>query len=190
MIREIITAIKTRQSVYPKFYNNEPVPLTVVEELLEIANTAPTHRFTQPWRFVVFSGNARDRLGKFLSDEYQRLTPAEKYSPLKHKKRYKNAVKASHVIAIVMQRDPDERVPEWEELAAVSCAVQNLWIATSAMGYGGYWSTPQEMVGSPPVLNLEEGQKCLGLFYLGSHDLGILPKVRGDYKEKVKFLNQ
>ncbi|TVR79328.1 MAG: nitroreductase [Saprospirales bacterium] len=184
---EVIEAIKNRQSVYPKFFNGESVPLGAVEELIEIANTAPTHRLTQPWRFAVFSGDARQRLAKFLSDEYKRLIPPEKYSELKHKKRYDNVVKSSHIIAIIMQRDIEKHVPEWEEIAAVSCAVQNLWIAASAMGYGGYWSTPLEMVGRPAILKLDEGQRCLGLFYLGNHELGILPKVRGDYRDKVKF---
>ena len=42
-----------------------------------------------------------------------------------------------------MQRDPGERIPEWEELASVACAVQNMWLSATSYGIGAYWSSPK-----------------------------------------------
>lgn len=36
-----------------------------------------------------------------------------------------------------MQANPDKLQPEWEELAATSCAVQNMQLMSHALGVGG-----------------------------------------------------
>ena len=41
-----------------------------------------------------------------------------------------------------MQRDPKESVPEWEEIASVAMAVQNMWLMAQELNLGGYWSSP------------------------------------------------
>ena len=66
-----------------------------------------------------------------------------------------------------MRRDKDKSVPEWEEVAATSMAVQNLWIAMVNSKVAGYWSTPKYSKDVSTFLNLNEGERCLGLFYLG-----------------------
>lgn len=37
-----------------------------------------------------------------------------------------------------------DSVPLWEEHAAVACAVQNMWLAATAAGVSGYWTSWQE----------------------------------------------
>ena len=51
---EINHLIKNRRSVFPNLYTGEPVPKEVIDQMLENANWAPTHKFTEPWRFTVF----------------------------------------------------------------------------------------------------------------------------------------
>ncbi len=36
--------------------SGKPIPDDIIWQLLENANWAPTHKFTEPWRFTVFSG--------------------------------------------------------------------------------------------------------------------------------------
>ena len=40
-----------------------------------------------------------------------------------------------------MQRDPNESIPEWEEIASVSMSVQNMWLMATNLNIGGYWSS-------------------------------------------------
>src|SRR5918995_2304412 len=56
---DAITAIKQRASV--RRYRLEPIPRDVVEHLLECAVRAPNHKLTQPWRFAVITGAAKER---------------------------------------------------------------------------------------------------------------------------------
>ena len=180
--------LRRRASIFPAMYTDEPVDEAVIHELLENANWAPNHKKTEPWRFTVIRGDARRRLADFLGDTYRRVTPAADFSEKKHQKLATNPTKADTVIAICMQRDPEERLPEWEELAAVAMAVQNLWLTATAHGLGGYWSSPGLINHLGPFLNLGEGERCLGLFYLARHRAPELPRTRGDIAEKVTWM--
>ena len=87
-----------------------------------------------------------------------------------------------------MQRDPQERVPEWEEIAAVACAVQNIWIGCASLGLGGYWSSPKTIDYMHEFTSMEVGEKCLGLFYLGYHNQPQLAKNRTSWQQKVAWI--
>jgi nitroreductase len=157
--------------------------------LLENANWAPTHRLTEPWRFRVFhSEESRRRLGAYMSDFYQKNTPPELFSEEKMKKNGENPLLSGAVIAVVMQRDPEERIPEFEEIASVAMAVQNMWLSSAALGLGCYWSTPKAALEAGEFLNLQPGERCLGLFYLGWHEMPEIPGKRKPVEEKVTWV--
>ena len=54
----IVETIQNRRSIFPKQMSGEQVPQEVIDKMLELANWAPTHRHTEPWRFKVYSGDA------------------------------------------------------------------------------------------------------------------------------------
>ena len=60
--QEISKIIKLRQSVFPRHFNGKIIDNDIVLELLNNANTAPSHRMTQPWFFKVFSGKSKEKL--------------------------------------------------------------------------------------------------------------------------------
>lgn len=180
--------IRKRRSIFPKTYNDKPIPKSIIEEVLENANWAPTHRLTQPWRFKVFTGASLQRLGDYLGDFYMNNTKKEEFSEAKLKKTKESPVQSACVIAICMQRDATGSVPEWEELAAVACAVQNMWLTCTAYGIGSYWSTPKAALHGDDFLGLGEGERCLGLFYMGYHDLPDLPGRRSPISEKTTWI--
>lgn len=159
--------IASRRSVYPDQFVEKEISREVLEDLLSSANCAPSHRKTYPWRFVVVTGEAKTNFSQFLADAYKKTTPEEKYSSFKYKKIGEKPLKSGAVIAICMQRDPKERVPEWEEVAATAMAVQNMWLRLEEFDLGGYWSTPGLKDSFGEYYELPAGQICLGFFYLG-----------------------
>lgn len=181
--------IKKRRSIFPKTYKDAPIPVEIIQQILENANWAPTHRFTEPWRFKVFRGNGLQRLGNFMAELYKTHVSAPQFSEMKYNKTKKKPIQSACVIAICMQRDPEERVPEWEELAAVACAVQNMWLSCTAYGIGSYWSSPKTLAKAGDFMNLQEGERCLGLFYMGYHDLPEIPGKRQPIGEKVVWID-
>ncbi|MCW5922663.1 MAG: nitroreductase [Saprospiraceae bacterium] len=189
-VSDITDLILRRRAVFPKFYiPGKPIERALIEQLLENANWAPTHRLTEPWRFRVFhSEESRQKLGAYLSDFYQKNTPPEQFSEEKMKKSGENPLLAGAVIAIVMQRDAEERVPEFEEIAAVAMAVQNMWLTCAASSLGCYWSTPRAALEADTFLSLQPGERCLGFFYLGWHNMPAIPGKRQPIEEKVTWL--
>ncbi len=179
--------IRTRRSVYPRMYMGEPIGREEIMDILESANHAPTHKLTQPWRFRVMQGEALERLGKFLAESYRDRTPGELFSDAKYEKMQRKPVQSACVIGIYMQRDPAERLPEWEEISAVACAVQNMWLSCTARGIGAYWSTPSAFVNASEFFDLEEGERCLGLFYMGRWNPVDLPVKRDPVESKVTW---
>ncbi|MDX1941209.1 MAG: nitroreductase [Saprospiraceae bacterium] len=182
---QISELIQKRRAIFPKMYNDHVIPRQIIEVILENANWAPTHRLTEPWRFKVFTGEALKRLAQYLGDYYKQTTSADQFSEEKYQKNMENPLRSACVIAICMQRDPEIRVPEWEEIAAVACAVQNMWLTCTVYGIGSYWGTPGAALNANEFLRLNEGERCLGFFYMGYHDMLELPGKRNPITEKT-----
>ena len=181
--------IRRRRAIYPKTYlPGKPIARDLIERLLENANWAPTHKMTEPWRFRVFhSEESRRQLGAYLVDYYQKNTAQDEFSAEKMKKMADNPLRSGAVIAICIQPDPTAGLPEWEEVAAVACAVQNMWLTCTEIGLGCYWSTPSAILQAKDLLQLQPDERCLGLFYLGWHDLPELPGKRGPVENKTRW---
>ncbi|AFL81095.1 nitroreductase [Aequorivita sublithincola DSM 14238] len=164
----ISETIKNRRAVFPAQYNDQPISKEEILAILETANWAPTHKRTEPWRFKVFHGESQVALGKFAAETYKQTT--SNFSEFTYAKFMDNPVKAGCVIAICMQRDPKESLPEWEEIAATSMAVQNMWLTVHEMGIGAYWASPGIIKHMDKLIKMEEGEQCLGFFYMGKYN--------------------
>jgi nitroreductase len=170
----IFDLIKKRRAVFPAQYNKKPITKSDLVKILEAANWAPTHKKTEPWRFKVLLGESKEKLGLFLSYKY--MDTEVKPKEIKTRKLMENPKKAAAVIAICMQRDPKESIPEWEEIAATAMAVQNMWLCCTELGIGSYWSSPGLIQYMDEFFVMNEGEKCLGFFYMGYYD-GEVPEV-------------
>lgn len=179
--------IQNRRAVFPKFYiPGKPIDRAILEQLLENANWAPTHKRTEPWRFRVFhSEESRKRLSAYLVDFYKRNTSPDQFSEEKMTAAGANPLRAGAVIAVVLHPDPAANLPDFEEIASVAMAVQNMWLSCAALGLGSYWSSPRAALEAGDFLQLEEGERCLGLFYLGWHEMPPVEGKRGAAAEKV-----
>ena len=139
LINEVIEA---RRSFYQQQYSGEQVSDEIVHQILKNANWAPTHKLTEPWRFVVFTREGLSKLAEFQAALYKKMTLADNSFK---EERYQNLLTkpmlSSHIISVGMKRDPKESVPEVEEIGAVFCAVQNMYLTASAYGVGAYLST-------------------------------------------------
>jgi nitroreductase len=180
--------IKKRRAVFPHMFNDKKIPKRTIEQILENANYAPTHKLTEPWRFKILRGSALKRLSTFLITDYEKNTPKELQNDMKKKKMSENPIRSTCVITICMKRH--EILPEWEELAAVAMAVQNMWLTCTAYGIGSYWSSPPAIERMGDLLGLADDEKCLGLFYMGYSDMPLPEGKRTPIAEKVVWLDK
>ncbi|WP_339611257.1 nitroreductase, partial [uncultured Planktosalinus sp.] len=178
----ILDIIKRRRAVFPAQYNENPITKNQILHVLEAANWAPTHKRTEPWRFKVIQGESLIKLGNFLAEKYK--TTSGKFSEFQYKKLKENPSKASCIIAICMQRDPNESLPEWEEIAATAMAVQNMWLMCTDLNIGAYWSSPGLIKYMHDFFEFNEGEKCLGFFYMGKFDEQLFEGTRQPIEDK------
>ncbi|MEP1035071.1 nitroreductase [Ekhidna sp.] len=180
--------IRKRRSVYPMQYINKPIPKEILAELMINANHAPTHKLTEPWRFRIFTGNGKKRLGEFLAKKYEEITPD--FTTAKFEKIKVNPQKAGAVLAIILHRDPAERVPEWEEIASVACAVQNIWLALEQYELGGYWSSPPLCKFLGEHIKLAQNESCIGFFYIGYCGSTERIIAKKPIEEKIEWIEE
>lgn len=168
-LSELKEIIRNRRTVKPESYSSRVVQKDMVTEILNNALWAPTHGLTQPWHFVIFSGNELINLGEFMAKVYKNTTPTDQFLDKKFEKTLNRPAMASVVIAICMKRQDIEKIPEIEEIQAVACAVQNMYLTATAYGLAPYWSSGDISYSNEMKTYLKLGDKdrCLGLFYLG-----------------------
>ena len=168
-LSEITAVIRDRRTIYPEFFSDRKVHKEQIELLLNNAIWAPTHGMTQPWRFRVFMDEGKTVLGEFLRQMYLDFTPKENQKAIKLNRMTDRPNRASAVIVVSMKRQAEENIPEIEEVEAVACAIQNMYLTCTAYGLGGFWSTPKFIYTAAmnEFLGLAEKDKCLGLFYVG-----------------------
>jgi nitroreductase len=182
--------IRHRRSTYPPQYSGEVIDKAIVEQILENANWAPTHGKTEPWRFIVFTGEGIKKLAQYQADMYQKNTPEQDFQEDKYEKLLSQPLSASHIIAIGMKRQPSGKIPEIEEIESVACAVQNMYLTANAYGLGCYWGSggitykPE----AKSFLGLEQDDKLLGFFYLGVIAKASPDNTRTPIQEKVTWV--
>lgn len=180
--------IKARRATPPGLLMKTEISKETIEKLLENASWAPNHKKTEPWRFKVYTGKLKQELAE-ACHEILVKQQAEGYPVAEEKvaKFTANLQKVPVAIAIILQRDAAQRLPEWEEVAAVSMAVQNMWLTATEMGLGAFWATPDFVNLFSEVLQLEEGQKALGFFYVGEIMMDYPSPGRSDLATKVEW---
>lgn len=162
--------IQTRRSIFPSQYTNGVIPQSDLLKILESARWAPNHRKTEPWSYKVLQGTALTDLGNFMVEQFSLST--DKAVPLKLKKLQEKLEVTTVMILIFKSRDVKESIPEWEEIAAVSMSVQNMWLTTHNLGYGCYWSSPKSFADMSKFskITVEDREEFLGFLYIGTYD--------------------
>lgn len=157
--------IENRRSVFPKDYTGEEIPQEILDEILSSAQFAPNHKKTKPWRFKVFKAEEKQNLAKEIQRIYKETTPEHLFLEKKYLD-FEDKISKSNVL-ISISVNFSGLLPEWEEIAATAMAVQNMYLTCHANEIGCYWSSHNIINHLGNFLNLEENQRCIGLFYLG-----------------------
>ncbi|MBS1488207.1 MAG: nitroreductase [Bacteroidetes bacterium] len=183
--------IHSRRSVYTRDYSGERVDDAIVLQMLENANWAPSHKLTEPWRFVVFTNDGLKKLADFQSACYKQVTTSngtfdkKKWEGLKTK-----PLECSHIIAIGMKRHAEKGLPEWEELGAVFCAIENMYLTATVYGVGCYLSTGgiTNFEEAKEFFGLEKSDRLVGFMHLGVPKNALPLGRRKSTEEKVTWI--
>jgi nitroreductase len=192
-INSFNSIVQNRRSIYPyQFEKEKTIPDELIREILENAIRAPTHKLTQPWHFTVFSGKGRQVFSEMQTEIYTRFAGKNfKESKLKNLREY--PLLSSHVIVVGMKRTEEISIPEIEEVIAVSCAVENIFLSLSACNLGGYLSTGgiTYIEEAKPYFNLAPKDKLIGTFFIGYPQAISNPLTkRAPLEEKMNWIKE
>lgn len=182
--------IRNRRSVFPaQFVAGKPIDKNIIEEIITNATWAPNHGQTEPWHFTIFSGDGLKKFADFQSELYKQ-NAGENFNAGKYEKLQNTPLLASHVISLGMKRTTTKRIPEIEDIEAVACAVQNIYLSVSAYGLGGYWTTGGITYNeeAKSFFGLNEQDKLLGFFYIGHVAIPSGAAKRSPLNEKVNWI--
>lgn len=189
-INQLNQLMHDRRSTFPKQYDaGKPVADAIIQQMLENANWAPTHKLTEPWRFTVFTGKGLQTFAGLQASVYKN-TAGTGFKEENYQKLLATPLLASHIISLGMKRHADKNIPEFEEIAAVACAVQNMYLTAAAYGVGCYWTTGgvTNNEAAKPFFDLDASDKLLGFMYVGVIAVPSAPGKRGPVAEKVKWI--
>ena len=165
---DVQQAIRERRTIGQ--FSDQPVTREQIEQLLEAAVWAPNHRNTEPWRFHVVAGAAREEMAEAIAatvDEGRARAARSKLT-------------RSPVFIVVSQvRHEQDPVLDLEDYAACSCATQNLLLAAHAEGLAAKWSTGKlaHYAAAKEYLGLEPIDRIVAYVYLGQAAVDGAPEA-------------
>jgi 5,6-dimethylbenzimidazole synthase len=156
-----------------------PIAPELLTKLLQAAHHAPSVGLMQPWRFIRISDSSLRKQIHRLVDE-ERANTAQAIGELETTTRMAEFLKLKvegildcGELLIATLCDKREQhifgrrtLPEMD-IASVSCAIQNMWLAARAEGIGMGWVSIFDPVKLANLLNMPSGTKPIAILCLG-----------------------
>jgi nitroreductase len=165
---DALELLKTRRSVKPMEMIGAPPSDAEIDTLLTIASRVPDHGKLTPWRFIVFTGDARLAAGDIIADAF-RANRADA-TPEQVAFERQRLARAPLVIAVVSRAAPHVKIPEWEQQLSAGAAAMNLVNAAHAMGYAASWITEWYAYDRRVLdaLGLSANERIAGFVHIGT----------------------
>ena len=140
MSQETIDLLLNRRSAKPAMLVDPGPTSEQLTTILTAATRVPDHKRLEPWRFIVFEGEARAAFGRVL---LKACLAEEKETPTAGRLEMERMrlLRAPTVIAVISRTTPNPAAPEWEQILSCGAACFNLCLAATALGFGTCWIT-------------------------------------------------
>lgn len=148
---------------------SDPAPSDAeIKTILTAASRVPDHGRLAPWRFILYRGDARERVGELLAARAE-----EREGPLAEARRQQELSRFSRaplVIGVVSVPRESIKIPEWEMLLSGGAAAMTLVLAANALGYRTNWITNwySEDEEGRRILGLAPQERVVGFIHIGT----------------------
>ncbi len=168
----VYRAIAERRDM--RHFKSDPIDAAILERLLNAAHCAPSVGLMQPWRFIRVADRAlREQIHQLVEEERQRTAAAlgarqDEFMRLK----VQGVLECGEVLVAALCDGREQYIfgrrtlPEMD-LASVSCAIQNLWLAARAEGIGMGWVSLFDPLALARLLHMPEGSLPIAVLCLG-----------------------
>ena len=169
MASPIIDFLLTRNSA-PIPELKEPAPSDAdIAIMIAAASRVPDHGRLEPWRFILYRGEARVEIGRKLA-----ALAEQREGPLpenRHNQELARFSRAPLVIGVVSVPRENPKIPQWEMFLSGAMAAMNLMIAANVLGYGtnmiSNWYS--DVAEGRAILGLSPQERVIGFVHIGSY---------------------
>lgn len=171
----VYKAIAERRDM--RHFNGQPLDSATFRKILSAAHMAPSVGLMQPWRFIHITDESKRKDIWQLVDNERQLTAnamgEQKEQFLKLK--VEGVLQCSELLIAALPDKREEHIfgrrtlPEMD-LASLSCAIQNMWLAARAEGIGMGWVSifdPEELKN---LLGMPSSSKPIAILCIGHVD--------------------
>ena len=164
----------------------EPAPGDAeIEQMIRIATRVPDHGRLEPWRFILYRGDARQRVGRQLA-----ALAETREGPLPEGRRQQELARFSRaplVIGVVSSPKDHPKIPQWEMFLSGGAAAMNLVHAANAFGYGANWITNwySDTEEGRRILGLAPHERVIGFVHIGTYSGTAADRPRPDVAKLI-----
>ncbi|WEG14443.1 nitroreductase [Pullulanibacillus sp. KACC 23026] len=187
---KLLDGIKSRKSIGK--VKPDPVEKEKIEAMLTLATYAPNHKMTEPWRFVVLTGEGRKVLGDAYRDiayEKAESLSIEQLMSIETAQQGK-ARRAPVIIGVAVSFRSEDEIERMEDRAATHAAIQNMLLGAHGMGLGAIWRSGEPMYHTrmKDAFGLGGNEEMVGLIYVGYAELEPELKPRKSFSECTTWI--
>jgi nitroreductase len=188
-LNPVIDAIRSRRTVKKMDLERSPTQ-DQLDEIIGAAMWAPNHHMTEPWRFVVVSGQGRRRLGDALAAASLSV-PGEKPVPERVEIERSKPLAAPIIVVLISSPQVGEKIVPQEELVAAGAALQNMLLAAHSLGLGSFVRTGLLAYSDElrRLFGMNERESLVGMVYLGYVSGPATPGRRSSAAGKVSRMD-
>lgn len=184
---EMLKNMATRRSVVANLLSGPGPSQAQLSHILEIGARVPDHGKLEPWRFIVFEGDARQDFGAELSRIFKgKNLEAGKDRLEVEKNRF---MRAPQVICVVSSLKDSPKIPDWEQVLSSGAVCQNILLAAMGYGFSAQWIT--EWYAYDPevsqILGLGDKEEVAGFIYIGSAGEPPVERQRPDMASITQY---
>lgn len=171
-IAAVYRAIAERRDI--RHFLPDPVDPAVLQRLLWAAHRAPSVGYMQPWRMIRISDAGLRRAIHALVEE-ERMATARALGEREQafmRLKVEGVLEAGEVWVVALAEGREQHVfgrrtlPDMD-LASVSCAIQNMWLAARAEGLGMGWVSMFDPERLASLLAMPAGARPVAVLCLG-----------------------
>ena len=180
MSSEIVDFLSSRISP-PIHELKAPAPSDAeIEQMIRIATRVPDHGRLTPWRFILYRGDVRQKIGEQLAD-----LADKREGPLSEGRRQQEMARFSRaplVIGVISSPKEHPKIPQWEMFLSAGAAAMNLVLAANAFGYGANWITNwySDTEEGRRILGLAPHERVVGFVHIGTFSGSVPERPRPD----------
>jgi nitroreductase len=183
--------IHNRRTVLPKRLAGPGPDAAQLARILDAAAAAPDHGQLLPWRFVLVPAKERERLADVFALALQQRDPKATQEQLAQAR--EKAFRApTLLLAIARVGLPTDEIPAAERLVSAGCAIQNMLLMATALGFGSALTSGKALQSRPlrELFGLATDEQALCFLSIGTVSATRPPRPRPASEHYVSELGR